>query len=134
MVELADLQPGQKLRIQTENEVIIGSLKKLVLNGKCIEVLNPHKLDGTPLGKIIRVFECDIVKIEAEKTDKSNEVNVEEKIFNPTITKHQRNRLLKKIEDSMYINQADMKYFEALREIEGNFLIGVHAENVDMGR
>lgn len=134
MVELRNLnlQPGQKLRIKTENEVIIGSFKKLFTGG--IEVSNPQKLDGTPIGKFMRVFECDIKKVEAEKLEKGNEVTAEKKIFNPSITQHQRKRLLKMIEGSLYIGQADMKYFEALRDIEGSFVIGIHAENVDKGR
>lgn len=129
-----NLQPGQKLRIKTENEVIIGSFKKLLLGGTCLEVTNPQKLDGTSLGKVTRVFECDIVKIIAEESGDCNDGTVAEKIFNPTITEHQQKRLHKMIEGAIYIPQADMNYAEALKDIEGSFLIGIHAENVDMGR
>ena len=134
MLQRLNLQPGQKLRIKTESDIIIGSFKKLVLGGTCVEVSNPQKLDGTSLGKITRIFECDIVKIVAEQSGDCNEGNVKEKIFNPTITKHQQNRLIKMIEGALYIPQADMNYAEAMKDIEGSFMIGIQAENVDMGR
>ena len=134
MLQRLNLQPGQKLRIKTESEIIIGSFKKLVLGGTCVEVSNPQKLDGTSLGKITRIFECDIVKIVAEQSGDCNEGNVKEKIFNPTITKHQQNRLIKMIEGALYIPQAGMNYAEAMKDIEGSFMIGIQAENVDMGR
>ena len=134
LLQRLNLQPGQKLRIKTESDIIIGSFKKLVLGGTCVEVSNPQKLDGTSLGKITRIFECDIVKIVAEQSGDCNEGNVKEKIFNPTITKHQQNRLIKMIEGALYIPQADMNYAEAMKDIEGSFMIGIHAENVDMGR
>ena len=134
LLQRLNLQPGQKLRIKTESDIIIGSFKKLVLGGTCVEVSFPQKLDGTSLGKITRIFECDIVKIVAEQSGDCNEGNVKEKIFNPTITKHQQNRLIKMIEGALYIPQADMNYAEAMKDIEGSFMIGIHAENVDMGR
>ena len=134
LLQRLNLQPGQKLRIKTESDIIIGSFKKLVLGGTCVEVSNPQKLDGTSLGKITRIFECDIVKIVAEQSGDCNEDNVKEKIFNPTITKPQQNRLIKMIEGALYIPQADMNYAEAMKDIEGSFMIGIHAENVDMRR
>lgn len=133
------LQIGQKLRIKTiKNEIIIGKFKKLSSDGTKIEISDPQCLDGSVLGKSKMVFQEDIKQIYPEmlpQTDYSEaSLNEEHKLFNPSITKPQSDKIQRMIEEAVFINQADTGYHQALKEISECFSLGLHAENTSMGR
>lgn len=132
MVALKDLQPGQNLRIKTEKEVILGKFKKLSVDGARVEVSQPIKCDGTPLGRMICIYTNEIVNWVADVAEQSDDSD--QMLFSPAITTSQHKRILKMIDATVYINQADRIYHEAMTEIAENFDIGIHTENVEMGR
>lgn len=134
MVGLKDLQPGQKLRIKTKNEVLIGFFEKLTLNETCLVLQNPKKIDGTILGKKKWIYESEITSIEAVNLKQHEIEDKEERKFRPCIVKQQINRIEKMTDGSVFIYQADMVYHQALLEIAENFIMGIAAENVDKGR
>jgi hypothetical protein len=135
MVDFKQLQPNQKLRIKTENGVIIGTFMKLA--GQRMQIQNPQKLDGSSLGKFMWIYKCDIKNIKADWSGElkhETKVVEEQRIFNPSITNNQRQGIEKLMDATIYINQFDMTYHNAVKDIRGNFYIGIHAENDHRGR
>lgn len=134
------LQSGQKLRIQTKIEIILGLYKSISQDGSRMEISNPQRLDGRNLGKVRWIYEADVESIKAERLAESD-VNLENlaselepKLFSPSITQFQIERIYKMMEDTEYINQANSSYFKALLEISESLFIGVFAENTDSGK
>lgn len=139
MIDLRSLglQPGQKLRIKTKDEIVIGKFKRITKDEMSIEVVDIQRLDGTALAKSVWYYKEDIVDIKADELNRCQDqaaVDIESKFFTPTISQAQSDRIQRMMENAVYIKQSNESYYDALNDISGSFFIGLHAENADMGR
>lgn len=139
MIDLRNLGllPGQKLRLKTKDETVIGKFKRISKDGMSIEITEVRLLNGTTLGKNIWYFREEIKDIKVEKVlENHNQATSDDdsKFFTPTISKAQSDRIQKMMEEVVYIKQANVNYYEALTDISESLFIGLYAENAEMGR
>lgn len=133
------LQPGQKLRIRTKNEIVLGKFTRMSSDGKKLQVAEPQLLDGTKLGKKLWYFEKEIENINVGNLVMNAEVETpgileDSKLFDPIISKAQSDRIQEMIYNAELINQSNMNYYAALKDISGSLFIGLYAENANFGR
>ncbi len=142
MKKLYGCCPGQKLRVKTRKNTILGYFGEVSGDLSSLTILGPIKLNGEKLGKFTTIQKEDVEDIIIENGNPSTSSldstvsSLEQNLFEPIINDAQKRQIERMAESAVYINQPDESYHNAIREIQADLfgIIGLYAENSEYGR
>lgn len=146
------LDEHQDVMVEAANGNFYGKFINLTNDGSRLQLGEVQAEDGRKCGKLKFFFRKDVnvkvVSVVGSETASSSSGSAEisaspvssrsftsiESNSSCTLAEAQQSQILKSIDSCVYIQQGDVKYFDAIADISNNFVIGIGAEGVGQGR
>lgn len=141
------LVKDQDVMVESPNGKFYGKFVNLANEGNRLNLREVRAEDGHKTGNFKFFFKKDILAVkiinqtvEASNSSESSDSSLSNLFVKSSITsphklsEEQRTQILKNINHCVYIQQTDVKYFDAIADISRNFVIGFDAEGTGCGR